>query len=514
MRKAQADQPQAVIYCRVSTVEQTQNHSLTTQEKACREYCLQHELDVSRVFVEEGESAKTADRTQLNALLAFALDRANCVSSVVVYSVNRFSRKVEDHFALKRILSARNITLRSVTETFDDSSEGKMVEGFLAVVAEFDNNKRSDRTRAGMEAVVENGGYPFHAPIGYQPAQKFFGNRALPVLKLDPDRASFIRRAFELVATGMPKAEALRTVTALGLRTIKGNKLTPQTFNELLKKSIYCGRIEVWNKGIRGDFEAIVAEELFDRVQVVLRVNVGGSAGPHVRNNPDFPLRHFVRCSLCSKPLTGSFSTGRNERYAYYRCPSRDCKAHSYGAGDMQDEFRRFIERLQPKAEIVSAVCNAAVETWKKNASDAEQDNAKMKRRVSDLMNRKTQLRESFIYRKEISKEDFEEEKERLTAEIVLTEIQIQNSATDRIDVDAIVSFARHFLSNAGRLWEESSSDLKRRIQDVLFPNGVHFDGESFGTSRTNLVFSELAPTREPIEEMVAHTGFEPVLPP
>jgi hypothetical protein len=55
---------------------------------------------------------------------------------------------------------------------------------------------------------------------------------------------------------------------------------------------------------------------------------------------------------------------------------------------------------------------------------------------------------------------------------------------------------------------------MKVKIQRALFPNGVHFDGEAFGTSRTNLIFSELAPICEPLEGMVAHTGFEPVLPP
>lgn len=71
-----------------------------------------------------------------------------------------------------------------------------------------------------------------------------------------------------------------------------------------------------------------------------------------------------------------------------------------------------------------------------------------------------------------------------------------------------------YVLTNAGRVWWEASPDTKRQIQQVLFPNGVHFDGETFGTSRTNLVFSELAPICEPIERLVAHTGFEPVLPP
>jgi site-specific DNA recombinase len=51
----------AVIYCRVSTKDQTKNLSLPTQEKACREYCIREGYEVVAVFVEEGESAKTAD---------------------------------------------------------------------------------------------------------------------------------------------------------------------------------------------------------------------------------------------------------------------------------------------------------------------------------------------------------------------------------------------------------------------------------------------------------------------
>ena len=34
--------------------------------------------------------------------------------------------------------------------------------------------------------------------------------------------------------------------------------------------------------------------------------------GPRQRNHPDFPLRGFVRCDTCGKPLTGSWSKGRN----------------------------------------------------------------------------------------------------------------------------------------------------------------------------------------------------------
>ena len=55
----------AVIYIRVSTKEQTENLSLPTQLRACEEYCRREGLEVLARFKEEGESAKTADRTEL-----------------------------------------------------------------------------------------------------------------------------------------------------------------------------------------------------------------------------------------------------------------------------------------------------------------------------------------------------------------------------------------------------------------------------------------------------------------
>ena len=44
---------------------------------------------------------------------------------------------------------------RSATEPIDDTSTGKLMEGVLAAFAQFDNDVRSDRTRAGMKAALE-----------------------------------------------------------------------------------------------------------------------------------------------------------------------------------------------------------------------------------------------------------------------------------------------------------------------------------------------------------------------
>ncbi|PYR29769.1 MAG: hypothetical protein DMF90_29110 [Acidobacteria bacterium] len=125
----------AVIYVRVSTKEQTENLSLPTQLRACEEYCRREGYEVVERFREEGESAKTADRTELQKLLNFCRTHKGKVHFVIVYNLTRFAREKYDHFALRALLKSLGISLRSVTEPIDDTSTGKLMEGVLAAFA-------------------------------------------------------------------------------------------------------------------------------------------------------------------------------------------------------------------------------------------------------------------------------------------------------------------------------------------------------------------------------------------
>src|SRR3982751_3435981 len=99
----------AVIYVRVSTKEQTENLSLPTQLTACEEYCQRQGFEVLARFREEGESAKTADRTELQKLLQFCRTNKGAVQFVVVFNLTRFARDKYDHFALRAHLKSLGI---------------------------------------------------------------------------------------------------------------------------------------------------------------------------------------------------------------------------------------------------------------------------------------------------------------------------------------------------------------------------------------------------------------------
>jgi site-specific DNA recombinase len=336
----------AVIYVRVSTKEQTENLSLPTQLRACEEYCRRQGYDILERFHEEGESAKSTDRSQLQNLLTYCRLNKGRVHFLVVFNLTRFARDKYDHFALRSHLQSLGISLRSATEPIDDTSTGKLMEGVLAAFAQFDNDVRSDRTRAGMRAALELGRWTFLAPIGYLNAPRSMGKS----LVHDPERAPLVRRAFEDYATGQStKEQLLKRARTWGLTNRRGKPLTSQAIGMLLRNQLYAGIVDVPEYGVRGkrgDFEPLISEALFYRVQAILSGRVPNTA-PRKRAHPDFPLRGFVRCESCGRGLTGSWSKGRSEYYAYYHCRP-GCRAVNVAKARLEGLFADELALLQP----------------------------------------------------------------------------------------------------------------------------------------------------------------------
>jgi site-specific DNA recombinase len=182
------------------------------------------------------------------------------------------------------------------------------MEGVLATFAQFDNDVRSERTRGGMKAALELGRWTFLAPLGYLNAPRSTGKSLVP----DPERAALVRRAFQEFATGrFTKDEVRRNVISLGLKTSRGKPVPSQTFDAVLRNRVYIGQIDVAEFGIstRGDFESLVTESVFFRVQAIPDGRYEVTA-PRQRHDPDFPLRAFVRCESCGRGLTSSWSKG------------------------------------------------------------------------------------------------------------------------------------------------------------------------------------------------------------
>jgi site-specific DNA recombinase len=498
----------AVIYCRVSTKEQTQNLSLPTQLRNCREYCERQALQVLKEFTDRGESAKTTDRPEFQELLRFCEEHRDRVNFVVVYNLSRFTRNAQDYALLLVALTRLGITVQSVNEQVSEGAVGKFTANMLVAVAQLENDAKSERTIAGMRAAIDVGKWPFQAPIGY-----LTGGRGRPSLVLDEARAPLVREAFELFATGSySKRDVVRRLAARGLCTRAGRPVSPQTLGAVLRNEVYAGRIWVptWNLRTTGDFEPLVSEDVFDRVQRIL-TRRSRTITPYERNHEDFPLRRFVSCAACTTPLTGSWSTGRGRKYAYYHCRCERCRTVKVQKRVLEEKFVELLETLQPETAYLRLFNAVVLDVWRQRDADGRRLRQTLSGRIASLQARLGRVEDAFLHERAIDRRTFESQRDRLRAEISTIETEMPDSALEAADVEDVLAFAEHVLSDTSRVWSDSGLNQKQCLQQVLFPTGLAFDGERFGTAATCLAFRHLEGNGEGGSSVASPTGFEPV---
>jgi site-specific DNA recombinase len=211
----------------------------------------------------------------------------------------------------------------------------------------------------------------FLAPLGYMNAPRAMGKSLI----LDPERAPLVRRAFEDFATGrFTKQDVRANMTALGLKTRRGQPVPSQTFDALLRNRVYIAQVDVPGYGIstRGDFEPLVSEKAFYRLQAILDGRLEMTA-PRRRSDPDFPLRGYVRCESCGKPLTARWSKGRSNYYAYYHCRPGCRVAANIAKTKLEELFVDELTRLQPTAGFMRLVKDRVLHAWREMRADAKQ---------------------------------------------------------------------------------------------------------------------------------------------
>jgi site-specific DNA recombinase len=502
----------ALIYVRVSTTEQVDNYSLETQERSCREYCERRGLEVVEVYRDEGHSAKTTDRPALQRLLATCTKEAkSCsISAVVIYKVDRLARKVVDHLATVATLKTVGVDVHAVMENFDDSPSGLLMENLLAAMAQFDNDARAERTIAGMREGARRGRWMWRPPLGYRKGAPSPSASLVP----DPDAAALLADGFEAIASGrLSRPAALRELTAHGLRTRGGRVLSSQTFHSTLKKPIYKGRIlkPEWDIDVPGDFEPLVTAAVFDTVQDIL--DGKKPTRSHTRDHPDFPLRRVVRCGRCTKPLTGSWSKGRNKHYPYYRCPKGRC-GNSIPKDKLEDLVLERLADMTVSPEILLLLKAIVEDTWKKRTASTQEQQHRLEKDERKLQKRLDGLTDKYLDGQGIDQHTYEEQKQRISEELTGVRTAQAETTIPAGDITSTIDFAQRLLGDLPGCWNRLQPLERTQFLLALLPAGFTYTDGTVGTTENPWWIKANGVPAETTSSLVPRTGFEPVLPP
>ena len=362
--------PMAVIYLPVSTKDQAnrggeaEGFSIPAQRDACLRKAEAISAVVVAEFVDAGESARSANRPELQKMLAFVKEHK--VKHVIVHKIDRLARNRADDVEINLELSAAGAQLVSCSENIDETPSGMLLHGIMSSIAEFYSQNLAAESKKGMRQKAISGGTPGMAPFGYINAHVLTEEgRTVRTVVLDEERAPWVRWAFEKYATGdwtiaMLRDELNRQGVTTRRRPNKPERpISNSHVNAILRNRYYIGVVRYEGVEYAGSHEPLVTEALFEQVQRVRSARHQSGEKPRVWSQY---LKGSVFCGRCGEPL--SFVKSRNRTgtvYDYFICLGRQsikngCTFRAIQQHQLEDMVAEYWRTVTLRDENIEAI--------------------------------------------------------------------------------------------------------------------------------------------------------------
>ena len=437
-------------YIRVSTVKQgTKGVSLIEQRDAILRFAERNGFIIT-IWLEEMETAAKQGRPVFNQ--ALKLLRTGKAKGIILHKLDRGARNLRDWAAIGE-LSDQGIEVHFVTESIDLQTRGGRLSADIqaVVAADYIRNLREE-TRKGFYGRLKQGLYPLQAPLGYLDQG---GGKAKTI---DPISGPFIRKAFELYATGQYNLHSLcEELYRLGLRSRKGGKVTIARLSVILNNTFYIGLISIHKTGetFVGVHEPIIAKTLFDRVHGILT----GKTNTRIQRH-DYSYRRMLSCATCHFSLIAE----RQKGHVYYRCHTRSCPQPCVREETIGTEVSQFFQKVRyddQEREYYRARIQTMKATWASRQADETKSLNLKQSQIKDRLNR---LTDAYLDQA-LDKTMFEERKKSLLLEQKgieehLMNVTRQNSASpEKLEI---------FLELAADAWLSHQLAIPADAREIL----------------------------------------------
>lgn len=491
-------QKRAAIYARVSTLEQAEEgYSIDEQVRVLREMCEREGYVVHKEYVDRGKSGKNIKgRPALQQLLHDA--NSKDFELVLVWKVNRFSRKTKDLLNIVEELEGKNIVFRSYTENYETATPaGKMQFRMLAVIAEFERDNIAQNVKMGMLARAKEGSWNGGQVLGYDVVSVPGENRKrkLSTLVINPTEAQTVRKVFDLYVEGNGYKSIANKLNNEGHRTKKNKDFSINGVKTILSNPLYAGFIRYnvrrdWNEKRRnninpnpviekGQHEAIISEETWEKAKNIM---ASRSGKPNRIHDGEFPLTGIMKCPACGAGMvigrtTNTLKDGTKKVLEYYVCGawknkgSAVCRSNGVRT-DYADPYvleklsniatsdvliEQIVERINNKKERDSSPLQHEYETLKKALESNQQKKEKVLGLYEDDLIQKADLVQRLS--------TLNEEKERLEERLSPIELQMGQGGTQLINFSMVKQVMQNFKS----AYQESlTREQRKRLMHLL----------------------------------------------
>lgn len=474
------------LYKRVSTDEQSLGFSLRDQDIRLNEFCFRAGDEVVGSY-EDDYTGKTFNRPDFNRMMAdLSTKRPDRIYFV---KWTRFSRDTTDGLAMIRLLKKKGVQVNAIDEWIDwSATHAKLMAAMFIASGEVDNDMRSDATARGMRRANKEGRYICSAPYGYNNQRDSLDK---PIIVPDEFKAPLVKKAFELMGTGLYSQEQVRKIV-----NDQGLKFSKTQFSISLQNPIYCGLIRVRPykdepaEIVKGIHEPLISESLFYTVQEVLTGKRRVKSRVHKKLKEQFPLVGFLHCQHDHK-MTCSCSRGKmGTYYGYYHCWNN---LHCI-RGSAEAVNQSFIE----EGILNIKVDSSRVEDYRMildylNKPDASKLNA-VKAKITEQENRIAILQDKFVVG-HIQLPDYQQIRARYEMELTSLKERLALLMYRDSDSEGNLNNGILLLSDLYAYYKESDAEGKQSILSSIIDGKIHFDGKKCRTPKYKPAVSLLCNT-------------------
>ena len=498
----------AAIYLRVSTAAQatrgreSEGYSIPAQREACEAKAAELDAEVIAEYVDRGESAKTADRPELKALLARLEDKRD-LDVVIVHKVDRLARNRYDDATITYALHEAGVELVSVTENIDRTPVGRFMHAIVAANAEFYSANLAAEAMKGLVQKAKSGGTPNRAPIGYLNVRKMIEGREVRTIEVDPERAPHVRWAFAAYGSGAYTLDTLlAALTERGLRTRPTPSKPAKPFSRtqlatMLQNPYYVGVVRYAGVEYEGRHEHLIDRATFERAGAVLAAH--NSSTEKDRKHHHY-LKGSLYCGRCGSRMSLTWARGNGGRYPYFYCLGR-----SRGTGCQQpyvpvDLIETAVEDAYGEVKVprthAEAVRGKLSQALAGMREQAEAEAARQRKRLAKLAEEREKLLHAY-YAGAVPVDLLRSEQERLTAEAAHAERHIEAAEASFTDIEETLGKALDLLADCQAAYLAAPGHLRRQWNQALFERLVVCD-DKIGEAEVAEPFATLADPQLP----------------
>ena len=480
-RVAEETATNAVIYLRVSTKEQAERdgdpegYSIPAQREACRRKASSLGAVVIEEFADKGESARKADRPQLQALLAYVRDHA--VDYVIVHKIDRLARNRADDVEITLAIRSAGAKLVSCSENIDETPSGLLLHAIMSGVAEFYSRNLANEVIKGSVQKARGGGTIGKAPLGYLNVRKLQNGREVRTVEVDPFRGPLMRWAFETYASGEWSIRRLcRELAERGLDTVPGpvrpsKPIYQSLLHMRLRDPYYKGVVRYRGVEYPGSHEPLVSAELWQRVQDVLTAQ--NQAGEKQRQHLHY-LKGSLFCGNCGSRLLITNARSRSGTiYPYFVCSGRHNKyTNCTFRAVLIETVERQVEALHADYRLdrdtAAALEHTLIVEFEAQRKESDQERERLLKRQQRLLAEREKLLQAH-YAEAIPLDLLREEQERIR--VALGQINERLASAERaygIVETTLVAVLALLEDSPGR-YIAAGPQLRRQMNQAFF---------------------------------------------